>query len=622
MQSGRSVKDSQSAQKLNQRSWTPLNGPERTRVTKRRCCPFQDWSMNNPTLRLRMCAFPALLILLLVGTASDAGAWATIAVNSLADPGKPGICALRDAITAANIMTATNGCSAGKGHDTIRFSVTGTIKLTDTLPEVNDSNLTINGPASPGITLDGDGKVQVMQVGSGATLSLNNLTITHGSAESGAAGGIVNQGSLAVTNGTFSDNSAGPLGSTGLVGGIFNSGTLTIAQSALSGNNGGGGAGRLNGAILNQGTLTVANSTFSGNVMGFDGAGTGGIDNSGALTVTNSVFSSNTGGGVGAISNRGTATIYGSTFSRNVGSVNLGEGAGAIGNETTLTVTNCTFSGNRAVFQGGGIQNSGELTVTNSTFSGNTGGKFGGGIVNAGPFGANAGTVTVINSTFFDNIADYGGGGIANGGPFGAPMRISNTAGTLIVTNSTFSGNSGGDILNINSTAFLHATILGGKFNGGNCSGATDHNFSAITDLSYNISDDDSCGFTATGSLNNTDPMLDPAGLANNGGPTQTIALDSGSPAIDAIPLDSCADQDGKALTTDQRGFPRPDAGEGVCDIGAYEFQDFAGDPGTASCIGRSISALQRQYRSLRAAAMRFGSVGALKKAIRAFCKG
>jgi hypothetical protein len=144
-----------------------------------------------------------------------------------------------------------------------------------------------------------------------------------------------------------------------------------------------------------------------------------------------------------------------------------------------------------------------------------------------------------------------------------------------------------------------------------------------VSDQGYNISDDNSCAFSAVGSLNNTDPLLDPAGLANNGGPTDTIALLSGSPAIDAIPLDSCIDQDGNPLTTDQRGFPRPDAEEQVCDIGAYEFQDFAGDPGSTNCYGKSLSELSHQYRTLNAAAsaMGFHNVRALQNAIRAFCK-
>jgi hypothetical protein len=99
-----------------------------------------------------------------------------------------------------------------------------------------------------------------------------------------------------------------------------------------------------------------------------------------------------------------------------------------------------------------------------------------------------------------------------------------------------------------------------------------------ITDAGYNISDDSTCAFAKTGSANNGDnvnPLPSPAGLAKNGGPTQTIALLSGSPAIDAIPVADCTDQSTppKRITADQRGFPRPDAGEQVCDIGAYEFR-------------------------------------------------
>jgi hypothetical protein len=79
----------------------------------------------------------------------------TITVNSLADTGASGICVLRDAITAANTQRATNGCAAGTGNDTITFGVTGTILLATTLPQITDSNLTINGPASPGIRISG-----------------------------------------------------------------------------------------------------------------------------------------------------------------------------------------------------------------------------------------------------------------------------------------------------------------------------------------------------------------------------------------------------------------------------------------------------------------------------------
>src|SRR5262249_53368513 len=142
-------------------------------------------------------------------------------------------------------------------------------------------------------------------------------------------------------------------------------------------------------------------------------------------------------------------------------------------------------------------------------------------------------------------------------------------------------------------------------------------------------SDDASCGFAKTGSAHNgdgVDPLLSSAGLADNGGPTQTIALQEGSPAIDAIPAADCTDQASppNPITTDQRGFLRPDAGEQLCDIGAYEFQDFAGQPGQTNCFEQSIRTLTLEFGRLDAAASALGysSVRALQNAIGAFCNG
>jgi hypothetical protein len=78
---------------------------------------------------------------------------------------------------------------------------------------------------------------------------------------------------------------------------------------------------------------------------------------------------------------------------------------------------------------------------------------------------------------------------------------------------------------------------------------------SPLTDLGYNIDDEGSCGFAGIGANGQTlgdhvVSKLDPKGLQNNGGPTDTIALQIISPAIDAIPNAQCP-------ATDQRGFPR-----------------------------------------------------------------
>ena len=94
----------------------------------------------------------------------------------------------------------------------------------------------------------------------------------------------------------------------------------------------------------------------------------------------------------------------------------------------------------------------------------------------------------------------------------------------------------------------------------------------SLTSKGYNLSSDGTCNFKNTGDLNNTDPKL--GSLQNNGGPTQTQALLSGSLAIDAGNPSGCKDSQGHLLTTDQRGQPRPDKEDkGGCDMGAYERQ-------------------------------------------------
>jgi len=217
-------------------------------------------------------------------------------------------------------------------------------------------------------------------------------------------------------------------------------------------------------------------------------------------------------------------------------------GGGGIFNGGTLTVTNCTFSGNSAG-AGGGIENSGgALAVTNSTFSGNSATGLGGAIRN-GESGTASGTLTVTNCTFSGNSATDGGGGIFTGG---AGIYDSND--TLTVTN----------------------TILANSTSAGNCAFFS----GSVTDGGHNLDDGTSCGFsTANGSLNNTDPRLDPAGLQNNGGPTQTIALEAGSPAINAGDESVCAAPPVNNL--DQRGFFRPGLNSTNCSIGAYEYNSF-----------------------------------------------
>ncbi len=251
--------------------------------------------------------------------------------------------------------------------------------------------------------------------------------------------------------------------------------------------------------------LTVANGFVSG-----DG---GGLENNGTLSISNSTFSGNSAfGDGGGLENNGTLSISNSTLSGN--GVAPGFGGGGIANSGTASISNSTFSDNSAS-GGGGIVNSGTLSISNSTFSGNST-NIGGGIEN------NGGTVSISNSTFSGNFAIAGGGIYTS--------RAVNIGGSIVADNT-----------------------------GGDCYGP-------LTDQGYNLSSDSSCGFTGTGSLQNTDPKLDPNGLLNNGGPTQTIALEPDSPAVDHIPVDSSCPASG---TTDQRGVSRPQGP--ACDIGAFE---------------------------------------------------
>ncbi len=309
--------------------------------------------------------------------------------------------------------------------------------------------------------------------------------------------------------------------------------TLALDNVTISGGNSLGAGG----AIFNsRATLTVTNSTFSGNNAASVGDGGAIFNNGGTVTVTNSTFSGNsasrTGGAIFNTSG-GTLTVTNSTFSNNSAAAD----SGAIRNDGTLTVTNSTFSNNSAATDGGAIlDNSGTSTVTNSTFTGDNAGHDGGAIFN------NSGSPTVTNSTFSGNSAATDGGAIFNGSTL-----------TVTVTNS----------------------ILANSTSGGNCS-VSDRG-GPITDGGHNIDDGGTCGFTGTNcatttgtSFCKTDPLLDPAGLANNGGPTQTIALEAGSPAINAANETVCAAPPVNNL--DQRGFVRPGVGATNCSIGAYEF--------------------------------------------------
>jgi predicted outer membrane repeat protein len=306
-------------------------------------------------------------------------------------------------------------------------------------------------------------------------------------------------------------------------------------------------------------SLTLSNLTIE---KGLGYTGGGGVDNSGTLTVNNSLFYLNTALTGGAILNTGIATISKTTFSGNSPYFS-GHSAscGAIDNRSTMTITTSTFDTNYAnnnFTSGGAICNGGTLTITASTFSNNSSqgnnAGYGGAIFNY------AGTLTVTNSTFSGNAATTSGGAIYSQG------------GTVQISNSTIGNNpenigGGGALSNAGSSVLIQNSIVANSANGGNCAGT-------ITSDGYNLSSDSTCHFSSTGDLNNRNPKL--GALHKNGGPTETMALPKGSPALDAGNPAGCRDFSGNLLKTDQRGLPRPGGGETTgCDMGAYESQTY-----------------------------------------------
>lgn len=238
-----------------------------------------------------------------------------------------------------------------------------------------------------------------------------------------------------------------------------------------------------------------------------------------------SVNADGLGGGLYSV---GKATVLGTTFQANRAA---GGDAGSFG-----AIFPDYIPGNAA---GGGIYTAGALYVTNSTFALNTatggarvglvhpsGDAYGGGIYNSN------GLVRLMNVTLAANQAR------SSLGEFESPLPGK----TL-----------GGNVCNASGSFSLRNTLLDQGEAGGNGAGS-------LTDDGFNMSSDASCQFASGTSFNLTNPKL--LALADNGGPTPTMALGSESPAID---FGTSAD----APLVDQRGSARPVGG--AVDIGAYE---------------------------------------------------
>ncbi|KAA3663967.1 MAG: hypothetical protein DWQ04_08115 [Chloroflexi bacterium] len=503
-----------------------------------------------------------------------------------------------DGTSGSCTEAALNAALVGGGS--VSFNCGGSHTITLTSQKTITANTVIDGGSV--ITLSGGNSTRLFSVENGATLTLQNVVVSNGrSTQNGGALYIERLSTVTITNSTFSNNqgyNGGAIAMNGWggsdAGGVFTvtnssfSNNVATAAGLVGGGNGGGGI-----YVSGGSTATVEGSTFTGN-QAVNGGGIHVLLSN--LTVTNSTFNSNiangnpSGGGGGAIYIDGTKSMNGSI------QVSL---SGFNGNHTdqlggaifsfpegtgSTSIDQSTFDGNYAVGQGQGgalyhqsATTNGPLTIDNSTFMNNYARGEGDNASSGGALWLLDAPVTVTNSTFYANDAtqellptsDWRRG-------FGGAIRSSDG---MVIVNSTIANNTagfvGGGIAGDSVT--LRNTIIANN-TGNNPWNIQQNCTRVLTNGGNNIQfpqKTTSLGndYECLGGQTAVNPQL--GTLGDYGGPTHTVPLNTGSPAIDA---------GSNCPTTDQRGFAR----NGVCDIGAYEF----GGGLVANSINPSISGL------------------------------
>jgi predicted outer membrane repeat protein len=450
---------------------------------------------------------------------------ANIAVNSADAVSEVGVCTIIDAVTAVNSQAAVNGCAAGDGdNDTIDltgFTTPTTISLTQAVPTTgfalilsNSVNIVggLNGK-TPLVTIQRStvsGTPAFGLIKNTAPLDIIGLTLSNGSSGMYSGGAILASGNLTMSYCVVSNNS-----SDGAGGGIAASAQLRMDNSVVTGNKG----GNAGGGIETSASTSIYFSTISNNATlsaTSSSTGGGGVFTNGSLLMRNTSVDGNTSAsGGGGIYGPGVVNIVNSTISNNTAS--NGSGGGVFGASGGVSIDSSTVTGNHAEGDGGGIDG-GPVTLTNSTITGNSATGIGAGVA-ADVFTSSYATITL-------NTSQGPGGGVNF-------VTSAKSYGTI------FQGNNNGAAADDLATAGVAALV--GQYN---IVGAT-----AVA--------------TPIGTLSCVPALLP---LADNGGPTQTMALQAG---------DSCAIDHAStspAQSTDQRGFLRPVTVGSNADIGAYEF--------------------------------------------------
>ncbi len=474
-----------------------------------------------------------------------------------------------------------------------------------------------------GVTIRGNTAIDGGGLASyGGTTTLTNCTVSGNSATIGGGLMTYNNGSTVLTDCIVSDNTAQSAG-----GGVFNDGgTTTLTSSTVSGNTASNGGG---GLYNKEGTATLTNSTLSDNMAGVGGGVNNEFGTTTLFDSNLSGNKAFSGGGlynVGLASSQpGTATLTNCTVSGNMATGTFGRGGGIENyNYGTITLNDSTVSGNSAHL-GGGLENDGAVsttvTLTNCTVSNNSATE-GGGVDTDSTAGYTSGAkTTLINSAVSGNTAQSGGGIFAAGagpttlldctvsvnqatGAFGDGGGVFVLEGVATLTNCTVSGNTAsanaGGLWAFGQATLIDCTVSdnSARYGGGiQTRGSYYHGFhmhigntivagnmatNGAPDVSGFVNSqgtnligktDGSTGWLASGAdkdLTGTvaSPLAANLGLLGYyGGPTETMPLFLGSPAINdgnngLIP---------SGITTDQRGTGFPRILNGTVDIGAYE---------------------------------------------------
>jgi hypothetical protein len=462
------------------------------------------------------------------------------------------------------------------GHES--SAAQGDLNLTDA-----NHTITIQGagdlyPGAKGFTfIDAGGLDRAFEVSPGVTAIFNDLVIEHGLAEddgdSGVlagqtvslGGGILNEGTAVLNRvdihqcyaagGSGQDGSssapAGTQGQEAMGGGIYNSGNLTLNQSIVDDCEAAGGNGG-NGATTDD----------SSGVGGAGGAGQGGgIFHGGtSLTIYQSTLELDT--AAGGDGGHGGGGLFGPGSAGGNGGYANGGGLFAE-SDRAARLTECTFAESNAKGGSGGTGGSGGLVADyglNGGAGGNSGNAVGGGIEFIFM------TLNLDNSTIADNQVNVGP--VGEGGPGGVGSSGTGAQGAPGNSNAilTYGGGIVGGYLGYLDSVSSLIAENNGSFNANTGSFPPSDSDASFTVASNTLLGDgdgaDGISNGVKGNIVGVDPKIDSIGF--NGGPTPTIALLRGSPAIDAgsNPL---------GLTTDQRGYG-PRNVNGITDIGAYEF--------------------------------------------------